>query len=229
MDNLIDGKEGTSVSLTKSDTKEYVVDFGKKSDIYGIETNKSSNEALKYKIEYATEDGGWKVLFDKLSDDKNKEVYLDILDSPVYTDKIRVTYGNENIVLNELKVYKADLSSQLLNYISKVEDVYNKAQVGDTTGTYTQSAKDELGKAIQDAKAAAENGLSSVEVNNEISKLKEALNKFYNCYIVVDRIELAVLISEADAILDKVDSEKLENLSDEERDLVEKALETLEK
>ncbi|MEG1287650.1 MAG: alpha-N-acetylglucosaminidase TIM-barrel domain-containing protein, partial [Clostridium sp.] len=227
MNALVDGDVKTSVNLTKDDNKEFVINFVKKADIYGIETIKSSNEALKYKIEYTQDNENWITLIDKLANDKNVEVNLDMLDKSVFANAIKVTVGNENITLNELKVYKADVTSPLVNYISKVEKEYSKVVVGEYAGNYPESAKNELAAAIAEAKEAAKTGLNSEEVVAHMNKLKSTLQEFYGKVVVINRIKLASLISDVELVLNNLSTEKIEALSVEEKALVQSAIDTL--
>ncbi|MGG7078820.1 alpha-N-acetylglucosaminidase TIM-barrel domain-containing protein [Clostridium sardiniense] len=220
MNPLVDGDAKTSVSLINGDAKEYVIKLDKKADISAIETIKSSNEALKYKIEYTSDNENWKTIVDKLSNDKNVESNLDMLSQSVLASAIRVTYGNENITLNELKVYKADVTGSLVSYIEKVQKIYDSAKVGEFSGEYSKDSKDLLGNAINSAKEASKRGLNSEEVGQEIDKLKEALKEFYKGKVTINRINLASLISNVEYVLDNIDTEKLNKLTEEERSII---------
>ena len=232
LEELIDGNESTSVKL--SNEKSFVVDLKKGTDILAIETVNSSDEALKYKVEYKEREAKetnleWKTLIDKSNNTDKKQVYIDKITNPVYADSLRITYLNEgNVVLNELKIYQADVTSKLLEEINKIENIYNSAVVGEYSGEYTQEAKDTLKLAIDKAKDIISKSPNSKEIEAEFQNLKKSLREFENSFIVIDRIKLGVLISDVESVLNSIDSKILSSLSEEQQNIIKTTRNELE-
>ena len=204
MSAIIDGNIGTSVELKKEDNKEFVIDFSKIVDISTIETKGKSNGPLKYTIEYRSleEKDTWVTIVDKRSNTDNSDTILDALEKQVVSDAIRVKYYNETLTLNEIKVYKADVTGKLTNAIAEAEKIYNSAVVGEKSGQYPEEAKNELLLAINSAKEEAKKGVNSIEVKEEVSKLNDALKTFYTKVITINRRGLLSAISDAKIVLE---------------------------
>ncbi len=204
MSAIIDGNIGTSVELKKEDNKEFVIDFGKIVDISTIETKGKSNGPLKYTIEYRSleEKDTWVTIVNKRSNTDNSDTILDALEKQVVSDAIRVKYYNETLTLNEIKVYKADVTGKLTNAIAEAEKIYNSAVVGEKSGQYPEEAKNELLLAINSAKEEAKKGVNSIEVKEEVSKLNDSLKTFYTKVITINRRGLLSAISDAKIVLE---------------------------
>ena len=200
---LIDGNETNGTTLNADSNKEYVIDFGKVVDINTIETIGKANGGLKYTVEYRSlkNKEKWIELVDKSANTSATEKLLTAIKDPIATDAIRVKFLNEELTINEVKVYKADATGKLVNYIGEVEKRLNNSQIGEYSGQYPKEAKDELLAAINVARTASMSGINSIEVENEVAKLKEALNKFYSEVITINRKNLLSTISDANVVL----------------------------
>ncbi|MGG7213323.1 alpha-N-acetylglucosaminidase TIM-barrel domain-containing protein [Clostridium nigeriense] len=200
---LIDGNETSGTNLNADSNKEYVIDFGKIVDINTIETIGKADGGLKYTVEYRSieNEEEWIELVDNSENTSTVEKILTAIKNPIATDAIRINFANEELTVNEVKVYKADVTGKLVNYIGEVEKIYNNAKEGEYAGQYPNAAKNELLTAINSAKAASMNGINSVEVETEIVKLKEAVNKFYSQVVIINRKDLLTTISDANIVL----------------------------
>lgn len=94
-------------------------------------------------------------------------------------------------------------------------------------GNYPQEAKDTLGAAIEKAKAELDKDPDSVRVQELVQELKTAVSNFRNQAVKINRIKLAVLIDEVDAVLNRLNTERLAELTEEQRNVVESAIEEL--
>lgn len=195
---LVDENYDTSAHISKG--QEVIIELPQEVDLFAMETYKLSEEALRYKVEYSLDGQRYKPLIDKLTNTNNLEYYLDEF-TPVLAKYIKVMYMNEEVVLNEIKLYKADGAGMILPTLSKVEQVYQKAVVGSYAGEYPQSAKDDLLEAINQAKAKIDEGCTSLVAQRIVKELEEALHVFYRQMQVIDRVPLARTLNRVESFL----------------------------
>ena len=200
---LVDGNETSGIVIEAEDAKEYVIDFGKIVDINTIETIGKADGGLKYTVEYRSmeDENEWISFLDKSANTNASEKLLTELKNPVTTNAVKVKFINESFIISEFKAYKADTTGKLLTYIGELEKTYNSAIVGELSGQYPQEAKDALLLAINDAKDASTKGINSIEVDQEIAKLKTALNSFYSQVVTINRRPLLTAVSDANIVL----------------------------
>ena len=200
---LVDGNETSGIVIEAEDAKEYVIDFGKIVDINTIETIGKADGGLKYTVEYRSmeDENEWISFLDKSANTNASEKLLTELKNPVTTNAVKVKFINESFIISEFKAYKADTTGKLLTYIGELEKTYNSAIVGELSGQYPQEAKDALLLALNDAKDASTKGINSIEVDQEIAKLKTALNSFYSQVVTINRRPLLTAVSDANIVL----------------------------
>lgn len=217
--NIKDGDVSTSWLPAKNVDRVVIFNLGNKQDISGIEIIKESASApLSYIIEYSEDGESWKTFADKSINEVIGDNYLDTVKSAVLGQYVRIKFVDEtsDIRISEVNIYKGDVTDKLAISISKVEDVYNKATIGDKSGNYTQAAKEELGKAIEKAKNLLNKSPNSIQVAEETKALNIALNKFYkDGFVQINRTKLASLISDVDVALNAI--ENANTISEDEK------------
>lgn len=223
INNVKDNNLETAWEASAAEDKVVTFDLGSTKDISAIEILKSSNEALKYKVEYSKDGETWISIADRSKNDKDYNNYVEEIDGGIIAKYIKLTFLNNDVKIDEVKLYKGDSTQPLVNYISVVQGIYNSAVVGDMAGNYPQEAKDTLGAAIEKAKAELDKDPDSVRVQ----ELKTAVSNFRNQAVKINRIKLAVLIDEVDAVLNSLNTERLAELTEEQRNVVESAIEEL--
>lgn len=227
INNVKDNNLETAWEASAAEDKVVTFDLGSTKDISAIEILKSSNEALKYKVEYSKDGETWISIADRSKNDKDYNNYVEEIDGGIIAKYIKLTFLNNDVKIDEVKLYKGDSTQPLVNYISVVQGIYNSAVVGDMAGNYPQEAKDILGAAIEKAKAELDKDPDSVRVQELVQELKTAVSNFRNQAVKINRIKLAVLIDEVDAVLNSLNTERLAELTEEQRNVVESAIEEL--
>lgn len=227
INNVKDNNLETAWEASVAEDKVVTFDLGSTKDISAIEILKSSNEALKYKVEYSKDGETWISIADRSKNDKDYNNYVEEIDGGIIAKYIKLTFLNNDVKIDEVKLYKGDSTQPLVNYISVVQGIYNSAVVGDMAGNYPQEAKDTLGAAIEKAKAELDKDPDSVRVQELVQELKTAVSNFRNQAVKINRIKLAVLIDEVDAVLNSLNTERLAELTEEQRNVVESAIEEL--
>lgn len=227
INNVKDSNLETAWEASAAEDKVVTFDLGSTKDISAIEILKSSNEALKYKVEYSKDGETWISIADRSKNDKDYNNYVEEIDGGIIAKYIKLTFLNNDVKIDEVKLYKGDSTQPLVNYISIVQGIYNSAVVGDMAGNYPQEAKDTLGAAIEKAKAELDKDPDSVRVQELVQELKTAVSNFRNQAVKINRIKLAVLIDEVDAVLNSLNTERLAELTEEQRNVVESAIEEL--
>ncbi|MDU4324521.1 alpha-N-acetylglucosaminidase TIM-barrel domain-containing protein [uncultured Clostridium sp.] len=227
INNVKDNNLETAWEASAAEDKVVTFDLGSTKDISAIEILKSSNEALKYKVEYSKDGETWISIADRSKNDKDYNNYVEEIDGGIIAKYIKLTFLNNDVKIDEVKLYKGDSTQPLVNYISIVQGIYNSAVVGDMAGNYPQEAKDTLGAAIEKAKAELDKDPDSVRVQELVQELKTAVSNFRNQAVKINRIKLAVLIDEVDAVLNSLNTERLAELTEEQRNVVESAIEEL--
>lgn len=227
INNVKDNNLETAWEASAAEDKVVTFDLGSTKDISAIEILKSSNEALKYKVEYSKDGETWISIADRSKNDKDYNNYVEEIDGGIIAKYIKLTFLNNDVKIDEVKLYKGDSTQPLVNYISIVQGIYNSAVVGDMAGNYPQEAKDTLGAAIEKAKAELDKDPDSVRVQELVQELKTAVSNFRNQAVKINRIKLAVLIDEVDAVLNRLNTERLAELTEEQRNVVESAIEEL--
>lgn len=227
INNVKDNNLETAWEASAAEDKVVTFDLGSTKDISAIEILKSSNEALKYKVEYSKDGETWISIADRSKNDKDYNNYVEEIDGGIIAKYIKLTFLNNDVKIDEVKLYKGDSTQPLVNYISVVQGIYNSAVVGDMAGNYPQEAKDTLGAAIEKAKAELDKDPDSVRVQELVQELKTAVSNFRNQAVKINRIKLAVLIDEVDAVLNRLNTERLAELTEEQRNVVESAIEEL--
>ena len=92
-------------------------------------------------------------------------------------------YGNLKVAMDQLAL-KGD-TTELNVEITAAEKLLNNSVVGNEVGQYPQEAKDELVAAINTAKeVCSSDDASQIIVDEAVSKLKEAVNRFKNIVVV---------------------------------------------
>ena len=227
INNVKDNNLETAWEASAAEDKVVTFDLGSTKDISAIEILKSSNEALKYKVEYSKDGETWISIADRSKNDKDYNNYVEEIDGGIIAKYIKLTFLNNDVKIDEVKLYKGDSTQPLVNYISVVQGIYNSAVVGDMARNYPQEAKDTLGAAIEKAKAELDKDPDSVRVQELVQELKTAVSNFRNQAVKINRIKLAVLIDEVDAVLNSLNTERLAELTEEQRNVVESAIEEL--
>lgn len=227
INNVKDNNLETAWEASAAEDKVVTFDLGSTKDISAIEILKSSNEALKYKVEYSKDGETWISIADRSKNDKDYNNYVEEIDGGIIAKYIKLTFLNNDVKIDEVKLYKGDSTQPLVNYISVVQGIYNSAVVGDMAGNYPQEAKDTLGAAIEKAKVELDKDPDSVRVQELVQELKTAVSNFRNQAVKINRIKLAVLIDEVDAVLNSLNTERLAELTEEQRNVVESAIEEL--
>ena len=93
-------------------------------------------------------------------------------DASINKELVSEVYGNLKVAMDQL-VLKGD-ATELNIEITEAEELLNNSVVGNEVGQYSQEAKNELVAAINTAK----------EVDEAVSKLREAVNRFKNTVVV---------------------------------------------
>lgn len=221
VNNVKDGDSSTLWQPVASEEKSLKFDLGVSKDISAVEILKSSNEALKYNIEYSQDGETWKSAVDNNENSSNYDNYFEIFKTPVVARYIRISFDNQDVKINEIKIYKANSTEALGNYIKVVEGIYNSAVVGDKSGNYTKESKDALGVAINKANEILSADPNSIEVDKAINELKKAVSEFRRGFVQVNRNSLAVLIRDVELLLEEILPEIKSDLSVEEKAVVE--------
>lgn len=227
INNVKDNNSETLWEASSEENKVVTFDLGSTKDIAAVEILKSSTEALKYKVEYSKDGDTWIDIADRSKNTEDYNNYVEQFDKTVIAKYVRVTFLNNDVKINEIKLYKGDATEPLVKYISTVQGIYDSAVVGDRFGNYPQESKDALGAAIAKANAELAKDPDSARVQELIQELKEAVSTFRKTAVSINRVKLAVLISEADAILNSLNKERIAELTEEQRNIVESAIETL--
>ena len=227
INNVKDNNLETTWEASSAEDKVLTFDLGSTKDIAAVEILKSSNEALKYKVEYSKDGETWISIADRSKNDKNYNNYVEEIDGGIIAKYIKVTLLNNDVKVNEVRIYKGDSTQPLVNYIGVAEDIYKSAVVGDMAGNYPQEAKDSLGAAIEKAKTELDKDPDSVRVEALVRELKTAVSNFRKQAVKINRIKLAILIDEVDAVLNSLNTERLAELTEEQRNVVETAIEEL--
>lgn len=221
VNNVKDGDNLTSWQPVASEEKALTFDLGVSKDVSAIEILKSSNEALKYNIEYSQDGETWNNLVNKSDNSSSYDNYFETFKTLIMARYIRISFENQDVKINEVKIYKGSSTEALANYIKIVEGVYNSAVVGDKSGNYTKESKDALGVAINVANEVLNSDPNSVESDNAINELKKAVTEFRRGFIQVNRNTLAVLIRDVEVLLEEILPEIKSTLSVEEKAIVE--------
>ena len=118
---------------------------------------------------------------------KNKLQYVLKNAQKLINNKI-IKYNEANDINEELidaiKAFKDNIirpvdKDELKNYINKAEDLYNNSSEGKQIGQYKSGSKQKLKNSINDAKKVYNNdSVTQKEVDNQVSKLENAINIF---------------------------------------------------
>ncbi|WP_343009183.1 alpha-N-acetylglucosaminidase TIM-barrel domain-containing protein [Clostridium celatum] len=227
INNVRDNDEATFWQANGAEDKVVIFDLGTTKDISAIEMLKSSSEALQYTVEYSKDGESWIGVADRSKNTEDYNNYVEQFDGTIVAKQIKVTFLNNDVKINEIKLYKGDSTEALVKYISTVQAIYDSAVVGDMAGNYTQAGKDALGAAIAKANSELDNEPDSVRVNEIITELKQAVSAFRKTVVSINRIKLATVIAETDAVLNNLNNKRLQTLTEEQRNIVENAIEVL--
>ena len=104
-------------------------------------------------------------------------------DTNLNEELVSEVYGNLKVAIDQLAL-KGD-TTELNVEITAAEKLLNNSVVGNEVGQYPQEAKDELVAAINTAKeVCSSDDASQIIVDEAVSKLKEAVNRFKNIVVV---------------------------------------------
>lgn len=227
INNLRDNNEDTLWDAQGEDKKVVTFDLGVTKDISAIEILKTSNESLKYTVEYSKDGETWISAADRSKNTEDYNKYVEQFDGNIIAKYVRVSFLNEDVKINEIKLYKGDATEPLVAYINTVQEIYDSAVVGDMSGNYTQEGKEVLRAAIEKANIELSKDPDSLRVQELIQELKQAVTNFRKSIVSVNRIKLAVLISEVDVVLSNLNIDKLSELDEVQRNIIEKTIEDL--
>lgn len=205
MDAIHDNDPTTGVTLQGAGEKTIDFAFDKAYDLNAYELIKSSilraQGPAKYKISYANGNDDYKVISDKTGNTTDKDRLLDEFNKTIFADRVRFTFINDEITIQEIKLYEANVSKPLEDYITSVEKQLAKITIGGFAGNYTKEAKDIVDAAVVQAYAALEAGVNSEQVVEEINTLQKALFLFYQTgYVVIDRNPIKVELDKAEQL-----------------------------
>lgn len=169
-----------SISTYRTDTMEKIDDTITivKSVEYGnlLEKIEEAEAKFEYKEKYTV--STW-VEFEAtlLSAQKIAE------DTNLNEELLSEVYGNLKVAMDQLAL-KGD-TTELNVEITAAEELLNNSVVGNEAGQYPQEAKNELVAAINTAKeVCSSDDASQIIVDEAVSKLKEAVNRFKNTVVV---------------------------------------------
>ena len=169
-----------SISTYRTDTMEKIDDTITivKSVEYGnlLEKIEEAEAKFEYKEKYTV--STW-VEFEAtlLSAQKIAE------DTNLNEELLSEVYGNLKVAMDQLAL-KGD-TTELNVEITAAEELLNNSVVGNEAGKYPQEAKNELVAAINTAKeVCSSDDASQIIVDEAVSKLKEAVNRFKNTVVV---------------------------------------------
>ena len=104
-------------------------------------------------------------------------------DASINKELVSEVYGNLKVAMDQL-VLKGD-ATELNIEITEAEELLNNSVVGNEVGQYSQEAKNELVAAINTAKeVCSSDDASQIIVDEAVSKLREAVNRFKNTVVV---------------------------------------------
>ena len=104
-------------------------------------------------------------------------------DTNLNEELVSEVYGNLKVAMDQLAL-KGD-TTELNVEITVAEELLNNSVVGNEAGQYLQEAKNELVAAINTAKeVCSSDDASQIIVDEAVSKLKEAVNRFKNTVVV---------------------------------------------
>ena len=104
-------------------------------------------------------------------------------DTNLNEELVSEVYGNLKVAMDQLAL-KGD-TTELNVEITVAEELLNNSVVGNEAGQYPQEAKNELVAAINTAKeVCSSDDASQIIVDEAVSKLKEAVNRFKNTVVV---------------------------------------------
>ena len=191
----------TDAFVTFKENDQVTIAFDKVQDVNMMHMDVVQGQgALQYLVEYKTEKGQYKTLFDYRNNEFAND-YTMVNDQSVLTDEIRITFLNAETKVNEISVYKANVSTELLKYISKLEQEIKKMKVGTTSGTYDQKEIDKAKAVLAEAKLAADQGLNSKEVAQWMTTLEDAMQTLYkDGFIHVEKQYLYGAIDDANVL-----------------------------
>lgn len=199
---LQDNDLTTTAKLTGAKEKELIYQFDRSYDINALEIYKASIGASKFTISYANGNDDYKQLGDYTGSKNDQRRALYTFDKAVFADRIRLQFINEDIELQEIKLYEANVTDRLSTYITQVEKQLASVVIGEFAGNYTQAAKDQLVVVLNEAKAAVDAGANSQQVEQYISRLKEAMSNFLrNGYVSINRNPLQAAMVNVEATL----------------------------
>ena len=104
-------------------------------------------------------------------------------DTNLNEELVSEVYGNLKVAMDQLAL-KGD-TTELNDEITAAEELLNNSVVGNEAGQYPQEAKNELVAAINTAKeVCSSDDASQIIVDDAVSKIKEAVNRFKNTVVV---------------------------------------------
>lgn len=198
-----DGDLTTSYTMAKNET--IVFTCAKATDINILQMfMKASSSSKVYTLEYFDANKSlWIPMFDSSSQTGSSNDYLIVLEESIYTNKIRLTANGDHLEINELKAYEIDMTQPLISYIKEVKEIVASKKYEDNNGSYTPEAKAKLEAVLLTVEEKLENGMSSAEVQLEITNVKIALNEFLKKGVIyIDRGDLLSAMNYGQFVLD---------------------------
>lgn len=209
---LMDGDENTSYKMTKQESITF--DFAKATDVniihlVGKVTKTKASDTFKVEA-YDLSKQAWVTLYDG-TNGKVQSEYIIVLDSSIYTNKIRLTSLNDGLEVNEFKMYEVDVTQTLVAYIKEVRDLLATKRYDDNNGSYKPESKAAIEALLSAAETKISNGMSSIEVEAETATIKAAVKDFNkNGIIYVDRTTLLSNINYAKVVIAKAEQRSLD-------------------
>lgn len=204
MKALLDGNVETIFDLAAKkdgEAKEFVFDFGEKQDVYGYELYNGYEKAIQYKVEAYNDDSKkWIMIDDKINNLQFVKNYIGEF-SPVLTNKVRLTVYGDDAKIADFNLYQYDSSTDLVAYITTLNNKISSVEIGDYAGNYTAMAKAKLDEVILAASNKTERVMNSKEVADEIAVLKHAYQVFLKSYVTISRDSLLTELSEVKDML----------------------------
>lgn len=222
---IIDGNEENALILDKKGEKIITMNFDRPYDLRLLQLLHSSKDALKFKVEYKELNekvNEYKTWIDYTGNETIKNNIIAQSKNAIYSNEVRFIFLNDEVVLNEIRLFETDMSAPLASYIANLEKELSGYDYGYYAGAFTPEAKTIVEQEIQKAKDAMEQGLNSKQVNEWICSLQKSMRVFYETgFVEINKEGIYVQIDDANHLYDILVEMQLNNAANELKAVIE--------
>lgn len=199
--SLLDSNVDTGVSLAED---KIFFQFAELKDVssLAVTPDESTTVALKYRILYKAEnpegEESWIVAADHANNVIQKGRYAVKLGDGIRTQELCLEILNtEAVELNEVDIYKKDFTSNVLEEITKYENLIKDIETGDKAGNYGETEYNMLAGFIEECRTRNLSELTSAEAEEIINRLEQLYIELRTSYVTIDRMQLLNAMNEA--------------------------------